>query len=179
MIRFSCTYDLRIRFFCLVFISTCSKPCICFVDEKTLVLLDGRSSAFMSLESQVFLILQEKKAAELAPSTNSIRWNLGHSGSVVSFSEDVGLPSFFSTGPCRLVHTFTFLLFCMWHGFHLSCLKVSFTFFISGGLTSNVEILFLDIHHHEKSVLLRHAPTRTSIVMANPMFLSAVFNVTK
>jgi INO80 complex subunit B len=53
------------------------------------------------LEKQRQDIEEEKKAAELAPSTNSIRWNLGPSGSVVSFSEDVGLPSFFSSGPCR------------------------------------------------------------------------------
>jgi INO80 complex subunit B len=53
------------------------------------------------LEKQRQDIEEEKKAAELAPSTNSIRWNLGPSGSIVSFSEDVGLPSFFSTGPCR------------------------------------------------------------------------------
>jgi len=65
----------------------------------------------VSPESQAFLILQEKKAAELAPSTNSIRWNLGPSGSIVSFSEDVGLPSFFSSGPCRLVHAYSLLLF--------------------------------------------------------------------
>lgn len=46
---------------------------------------------------------QEKKAAELAPSSNSIRWNFGPSGTVVSFAEDVGLPSFFNSGPSRSV----------------------------------------------------------------------------
>lgn len=47
---------------------------------------------------------QEKKAAELAPSSNSIRWNFGPSGTVVSFAEDVGLPSFFNSGPSMSVH---------------------------------------------------------------------------
>ena len=49
----------------------------------------------------------------------------------------------------------------------------------SEDLTSNIQIMFLGIHHHEKSVLLRRAPTLTSIVIANPKFLSAVLNVTK
>lgn len=53
------------------------------------------------LEKQRQDIQQEKKAAELAPSSNSIRWHLGPTSSIVSFSEDVGLPSFFSSGPCR------------------------------------------------------------------------------
>ena len=48
-------------------------------------------------------LFQEKKAAELAPSSNSIRWNFGPSGTVVSFAEDVGLPSFFNSGPSRSV----------------------------------------------------------------------------
>jgi hypothetical protein len=39
--------------------------------------------------------------AELMAATNSIRWSLGPSGTVVSFAEDVGLPNFFNTGPCR------------------------------------------------------------------------------
>ncbi|CAM6029123.1 unnamed protein product, partial [Sphagnum balticum] len=46
-------------------------------------------------------IEQEKKMAELVAATNSIRWSLGPSGTVVSFAEDVGLPNFFNTGPCR------------------------------------------------------------------------------
>jgi hypothetical protein len=46
-------------------------------------------------------IEQEKKMAELVAATNSIRWNLGPSGTVVSFAEDVCLPNFFNTGPCR------------------------------------------------------------------------------
>jgi hypothetical protein len=48
-----------------------------------------------------FLVLQEKKMAELVAANNSIRWSLGPSGTVVSFAEDVGLPNFFNTGPCR------------------------------------------------------------------------------
>jgi hypothetical protein len=39
--------------------------------------------------------------AELVPATNTIRWSLGPSGTVVSFAEDVGLPNLFNTGPCR------------------------------------------------------------------------------
>jgi hypothetical protein len=39
--------------------------------------------------------------AELVAATNSIRWSLGPSGTVVSFAEDVCLPNFFNTGPCR------------------------------------------------------------------------------
>ncbi|CAM6005830.1 unnamed protein product, partial [Sphagnum balticum] len=46
-------------------------------------------------------IEQEKKMAELVPATNTIRWSLGPSGTVVSFAEDVGLPNLFNTGPCR------------------------------------------------------------------------------
>ncbi|CAM6078070.1 unnamed protein product, partial [Sphagnum tenellum] len=45
-------------------------------------------------------IEQEKKMAELVAATNSIRWSLGPSGTVVSFAEDVCLPNFFNTGPC-------------------------------------------------------------------------------
>ncbi|CAK9260316.1 unnamed protein product, partial [Sphagnum jensenii] len=45
-------------------------------------------------------IEQEKKMAELVAATNSIRWCLGPSGTVVSFAEDVCLPNFFNTGPC-------------------------------------------------------------------------------
>ncbi|KAG0602994.1 hypothetical protein M758_10G057400 [Ceratodon purpureus] len=53
------------------------------------------------LEKQRQDIEEEKKAAELAPSINSIRWILRPTGSIVSFSEDVGLPSFFNSGPIR------------------------------------------------------------------------------
>eukprot|EP00250_Pteridium_aquilinum_P020204 c24742_g1_i2 orf=317-2545(+) len=41
---------------------------------------------------------QEKKAAAMAPASNSIRWILGPNGTVVSFSQDVELPKIFS-GP--------------------------------------------------------------------------------
>ncbi|KAI5077255.1 hypothetical protein GOP47_0007079 [Adiantum capillus-veneris] len=41
---------------------------------------------------------QEKKAAAMAPASNSIRWVLGPNGTVVSFSQDVELPKIFS-GP--------------------------------------------------------------------------------
>lgn len=121
----------------------------------------------MLLKFQVFLILQEKKAAELAPSTNSIRRVIGPSSTIVLFLEDVGLVSLFNPRPIRLIHTPTFLPFCRWpDSFRL----------IS---TPNIQIVFLDIRHHEKSMPLRHAPICTNIVVANPMFLSTVFNVTK
>lgn len=41
---------------------------------------------------------QEKKAAALAPASNSIRWVLGPNGTEVSFSQDLELPTIFS-GP--------------------------------------------------------------------------------
>lgn len=72
-------------------------------------------------------ILQEKKAAELAPSSNSIRWNLGPTSSIVSFSEDVGLPSFFSSGPCRLAHA---LCSCFVGAFCMPFLASTFTIII-------------------------------------------------
>eukprot|EP00249_Psilotum_nudum_P014788 c25004_g1_i1 orf=161-2491(+) len=42
---------------------------------------------------------QEKKAAAMATPSNSIRWVMGPSGNVVSFSQDLELPNIFS-GPC-------------------------------------------------------------------------------
>lgn len=63
-------------------------------------------------------LFQEKKAAELAPSSNSIRWNFGPSGTVVSFAEDVGLPSFFNSGPSRSVLFVT--LICVLVKYHVN-----------------------------------------------------------
>lgn len=65
------------------------------------------------------------------------------------------------------------LTFALWQRF---CLGFFERFLL---LTSNTEILLLGTRHQGKSVLLRHAPTRTNIVMENPTFLSAVFSVTK
>ncbi|KAH7331156.1 hypothetical protein KP509_20G017600 [Ceratopteris richardii] len=44
-------------------------------------------------------IEKEKQAAAMAPAVNSIRWVMGPSGNMVSFSRDVELPKIFS-GPC-------------------------------------------------------------------------------
>lgn len=51
------------------------------------------------LQKQRQEIEQEKHAAAMMPAFNSIRWVMGPSGNVVSFSQDLELPSIFS-GPC-------------------------------------------------------------------------------
>jgi hypothetical protein len=38
--------------------------------------------------------------------SNSVRWVMGPSGTVVSFSENTGLPSIFNSGPCRFDFNF-------------------------------------------------------------------------
>lgn len=44
---------------------------------------------------------QEKAASAMMLASNSVRWVMGPSGTVVSFSENTGLPSIFNSGPCR------------------------------------------------------------------------------
>jgi hypothetical protein len=64
------------------------------------VVVESSVTSILNIDVIVLLLYQEKKAAELAPATNSIRWVIGANGTVVSFSQDLELPTIFS-GPVR------------------------------------------------------------------------------
>ncbi|KAH7513467.1 hypothetical protein FEM48_Zijuj12G0203000 [Ziziphus jujuba var. spinosa] len=60
----------------------------------------GRKKREEKMKKQRDEILQEKNANALTLASNTIRWVNGPTGSVVIFSEDIGLPSIFNTLPC-------------------------------------------------------------------------------
>lgn len=67
--------------------------------QKILSQDSQRKKREVKLQKQREEMEQEKKAAAMAPASNSIRWILGPTGNIVSFSQDLELPSIFS-GPC-------------------------------------------------------------------------------
>lgn len=67
--------------------------------QKILGQDSSRKKREEKIQKQRKEIEQEKQAAAMSPAINSIRWVMGPSGNVVSFSQDVDLPLIFS-GPC-------------------------------------------------------------------------------
>jgi hypothetical protein len=51
--------------------------------------------------SSNMLVMQEKCSKPFNLASNTVRWTMGPNGTVVTFSEDIGLPSIFQTIPNR------------------------------------------------------------------------------
>lgn len=47
------------------------------------------------------VIMKEKAATAQMLASNTIRWVMGPTGTVVTFPKDMGLPSIFDSKPCR------------------------------------------------------------------------------
>lgn len=46
-------------------------------------------------------VMQGKAANAITLASNTVRWVIGPTGTIVTFSEDMGLPSIFDPVPCR------------------------------------------------------------------------------
>lgn len=51
------------------------------------------------------LVVQEKSSKPFNLASNTVRWTMGPNGTVVTFSDDIGLPSIFQTMPNRYIFT--------------------------------------------------------------------------
>lgn len=51
-------------------------------------------------------LVQEKAAYAATFAANTVRWVMGPAGTVVTFPEEMGLPSIFSSKPCRFIISF-------------------------------------------------------------------------
>lgn len=63
--------------------------------------------------------MQERAASTVSLASNTVRWVIGPTGTIVTFSEDIGLPSIFDPVPCR--YKFFFLLT---HTFNCVCIYI-------------------------------------------------------
>lgn len=75
-------------------------------DELAKVLIQLMNNIFpLSILFQVIssnmLVVQEKSSKPFHLASKTVRWTMGPNGTVVTFSEDMGLPSIFQTIPNR------------------------------------------------------------------------------
>lgn len=115
---------------------------------------------------RVYCYFKQGKTANALLASNTIRWVNGLAGTVVTFSEDIGLPSIFNPVPCRYINLL------------LNGTKFAL-FFLLHALDIYAVVVFLAILLHAKNVRVRIAQMHTSIGIPNQSFLSAVCTVTR
>jgi hypothetical protein len=59
--------------------------------------------------------MQERAASNLSLASNTVRWIIGPTGTIVTFSEDIGLPSIFDPVPCRYKFPSINIIFLLFH----------------------------------------------------------------
>lgn len=60
----------------------------------------GRKKREEKMKKQRDELAQERAASNLSLASNTVRWIIGPTGTIVTFSEDIGLPSIFDPVPC-------------------------------------------------------------------------------
>lgn len=79
--------------------------------------------------------MQERAASTVSLASNTVRWVIGPTGTIVTFSEDIGLPSIFDSVPCRYKFALLLLLSSLFsfftHTHSTMCVHIHILYFSS------------------------------------------------
>lgn len=116
-------------------------------------------------------LMQGRAAKSSTLGSNTIRWVLGPTGTVVIFSDDLGLPKIFNSVPCRykIIFFLTVYLMVFFPAYKFQNVYV----------LNNMMLRFPVILHLVKSVLVQIVQMLTNIVIPNRTFHSAVSIATR